>query len=385
MKIETYKIVTWLVMVTIPFGNVTYIFGFQDSFSLITIFLTFVFLIINFLQNKTSKYRIDKLGIIFIISLIITLINIIFSQIELSIGIKNVFKIIVIIFIMIFAINNKNALNYFLKNYYKVYLLSLIISLPIYFIFRFDEFVFFDGSQNRFAGLHFELFNFIFSSFLFLISWNYSGKNKLIGFFLFIYLIVQSQSNILYPYLLLMLFLYFFNFILKYKSISAFIILLILFSPLIIGFFLNELSILNIFSVREVSSFDSEGSALFVRLYPYLLAADYISIVGINFLIPIGYGFFEGLNIVESDPMSFGGTGSPKAIVDLGLIFFVISYYVIKKFNSVFKKIISPKSKFFFSLFYLINLMFISFGSGFFNFVSWFLLINSNANSWNKN
>lgn len=364
-------------MITLPFANLTKVVGIEDGLSYLTIFSLMIVLIINFSFSKKSKLYSNFLTYIFLILLIVTLFNLIQLNILIVDGLSNIFKIIVFIFLIDFLIRNELTLSHFLSNYYKVYLISLVISIPIYYTFPYEEFVFFDGSANRFGGLHFELYNFLFSTILFFLSWTYSKKNLIIGFLITFILILQAKSNVFIPYVLLFLFIVLFKNILKSKSISFIVVFSIILSPILIGVLLEELEILNQFSVRSISSFDHQGSSLYIRLYPYSLAIEYIYESGIKSLLPMGLGFFQNTDLIVNDPFSYGGTGSPKALVDVGIIIFGILIIIISnKFFMNFLKVKSS-SKFLFLSLFLSSLLFISLGSGFFNLIGWFILIAS--------
>ena len=88
-------------------------------------------------------------------------------------------------------------------------------------------------------------------------------------------------------------------------------------------------------------------------------------------------GFFQNTDLIINDPFSYGGTGSPKALVDVGIIIFGILILIISnKFFINFLKVKSS-SKFLFLSLFLSSLLFISLGSGFFNLIGWFILIAS--------
>ena len=83
----------------------------------------------------------------------------------------------------------------FILRYGNIFLYSLIISIPIWITVPQPEFIFYDGSEMRFAGLHFELFNLSLSLCIFLTSWLFAKKNKYIGLMLFLYFGYLSGSN----------------------------------------------------------------------------------------------------------------------------------------------------------------------------------------------
>ena len=190
-------------------------------------------------------------------------------------------------------------------------------------------------------------------------------------------LILQAKSNVFIPYIFLFLFITIFKNVLKFKSISFFIVFFITSSPILIGILLEQLEILNLLSVRSITSFDHQGSSLYARLYPYSLAIEYINQSGIQSLLPMGLGFFQNTDLIVNDPLSYGGTGSPQALVDLGIIIFGILILIIShKFYKNFLKI-NGSSKFMFLSLFLCSLLFISFGAGFFNLIGWFIIISS--------
>jgi hypothetical protein len=379
MKINSAKIISVLLLVTLPFANITRIFGIEDGFSLVTISLLFIFLSINFIYNFRLKFFTNFIGIVFLVLVLAILINLIFNNIKFLDAISNIFKIAVFFLLIDFIKNNDFVINHFLSNYFKVYLLSLIISLPIYYVFPYPEFVFYDGSANRFAGLHFELFNFIFSTSLFFISWVYYGKNPKMGIILTLLLMYFAKSNVFYLYVITFSFIYLFKRFFVNKYFSYISVFAIIFAPIIIGIFLEFLEILNIFTVRKTSSFDHIGSQIYVRLYPYSLAIEHIAESGWRSFFPMGLGYFENTNMVINDPYSFGGTGSPKALVDLGIILFLfLSLYICKIFYYQIRSI-KDSHKYSYLILFFSSLIYLSFGAGFFNIVGWFCIFSSSS------
>lgn len=384
MKINSAKIISFLMLVTLPFGNVTKLIGIEDGFSVFTIFFMIFFLIINFIQNFKIKFFLNPIGIVFMLLILAILSNLLFNNIKLFDALSNILKISIFILLIDFIKNNDLVFNDFLSKYYKVYLFSLFISLPLYFVFPYEEFVFYDGSENRFAGLHFELFNFLFSTCLFFISWVYNGKNIKIGLLIAFLLMYFAKSNVFYLYILVFLFVFIFKrfFVNKYFSyLSVFFIIL---SPVAIGFFLELLDFLNLLALRNVTSFSHEGSSLYNRLYPFSLAVQHIMESGWSSFFPMGLGYFENSDIVINDIYSYGGTGSPKAMVDLGIILFlVLSFYISKFFYKNIRSTENSQKNLYLILFFS-SLIFLSYGAGFFNIVAWFCILSSN-NIFSKN
>ena len=48
-------------------------------------------------------------------------------------------------------------------------------------------------------------------------------------------------------------------------------------------------------------------------------------------LLPGGFGYFESTEFVKDDPMSYAGTGSPKALVNIGVLLFTALIYLLLK------------------------------------------------------
>lgn len=384
MKINSAKIISFLMLVTLPFGNVTKLIGIEDGFSVFTIFLLMFFLIINFIQNFKINFFLNPISIVFMLLILATFINLFINNINLFDSLPNIFKISIFILLINFIKNNDLVFNDFLLKYYKVFLFSLFISLPLYFVFPLEEFVFYDGSENRFAGLHFELFNFIFSTFLFFISWVYNGKNIKIGLLMAFLLMYFAKSNVFYLYILVFIFVFVFKRFFLNKHFSYLSVFFIILSPVAIGFFLELLDFLNLLAFRNVTSFSHEGSSLYTRLYPFSLAVQHIMESGWSSFFPMGLGYFENSDIVINDIYSYGGTGSPKALVDLGIILFLLlSFFITKVF---YKNItmIESSYKYLYLILFFSSLIFLSYGAGFFNIVAWFCILSSN-NIFSKN
>ncbi len=375
MKINIVNISSWLLIITLPFANITKLIGIEDGFSRVTIALLMFFLSINFCQKL--KINFTFLSYVFFILISTMILNIALDNIVFIDGLFNIFKTIVFIFLIDILDRNDHILHHFLTRYYQVYLFSLFISLVIYLLFPMPEFVFYDGSENRFGGLHFELYNFMFSTILFYVSWLYNGRNNFFGFILMLVLMLFARSNIFFLYMLLFILIYLFRGFLKKKYFTSLIIISIVLSPLLIGLFLDYLGILNQLSVRSVSSFDSNGSALYIRLYPFALAAQHILESGWAALLPMGLGYFENSELVINDPLSYGGTGSPKAVIDLGIIIFLfVTVFIAKKFHQNISGL-TDDAQIIYSILFFPCLIYISFGAGFLNIVAWFCILAS--------
>ena len=92
----------------------------------------------------------------------------------------------------------------------------------------------------------------------------------------------------------------------------------------------------------------------------------------------MGLGYFENSDIVINDIYSYGGTGSPKAMVDLGIILFlVLSFYISKVF---YKNIRGTENsnKYLYLILFFSTIVFMSYGAGFFNIIAWFCILSCN-------
>ena len=150
-------------------------------------------------------------------------------------------------------------------------------------------------------------------------------------------------------------------------------------TPILIGFLLDSLGFLSKFSVRDSTSFDHSGSSVYTRLYPYSLAYSQVTADGLLSSLPRGFGYFESSDLVTNDAMSYGGTGSPKELVNLGVVLFTcVIISVAKRVPQVLAQDLRLINFVWFS-----TISFISFGSGFFNLFAWVILVS--LFNWRKN
>ena len=90
----------------------------------------------------------------------------------------------------------------------------------------------------------------------------------------------------------------------------------------------------------------------------------------------MGLGYFENTDLVTNDNFSYGGTGSPKALVDFGMItFLLIIFYISKLFFTNIMKLDDLSKKLYVLLFFHTNIYFIWFR--FFNIVAWFCILSN--------
>ena len=114
MKINSAKIISFLMLITLPFGNVTKLIGIEDGFSLLTIFMMMVFLVINFTQNFKINFFLKPIGVVFILLILATLTNLLLNNIPLFDALSNIFKISIFILLIDFIKNNDLVFNDFL-------------------------------------------------------------------------------------------------------------------------------------------------------------------------------------------------------------------------------------------------------------------------------
>jgi hypothetical protein len=377
-KLTLHKTVLLLIMLILPYGNITNLVGVEDGLVYIIYPLCLALFLTASIQNHTFKVSTDGIIIPIYITLAVSFLSYTVGNVETPHLINYFLKffLFILLFNLIQSKGHRSA-DFILHNFSLVFLSSIVLSLCTYIVFRKPEFIFYDGSAYRFAGFHFELFNFCFSSAIFCASLIYKNVNKLVVFCILCLLLFFSKSNFSAVYVLVYLGAFCTN-ILNTLFIRRVGTLIILVTPIIIGSLLNELSFLSVFSIRESSSFDHNGSALYTRLYPYSLAYAQLVSDGYLSLLPRGFGYFESSDLVVGDSMSYGGTGVPKEMVNLGLILFsTLVFSIIKKLPKL-----PMKDLRIFNFIWFSTLCYISFGSGFFNLFAWVVL--ASLFNWRK-
>ena len=361
-------------MIILPLGNITKLIGVEDGWSRLIIPLLLIAFLISEVQKRQLKFSLTAELSLLLIALAFSFFGFIQAQLTMVTLVGYSVKVAVMIVVFSLFIKYSEGHIFFLRRYHAVFLWSLLISIPIWFLAPLPDFVFYDGSKMRFGGLHFELFNYCFSLCIFLVSWVYSGKNYIFGFVIFVLLGWFSASNMFPIFLLAFLLPGRMLHLFKYKSFSCSAVLVVFFTPLFVGLLLNSLDFLTNFGLREQRQFDLQGSSIYIRLYPYLVATNYIETLGIWSLLPSGLGHFESSHFVKNTVASFGGTGSPKAMVDLGFIVFTsLALLVGKRLSRAY--FLGGKHGPLIVRLNLCCLLFISFGSGFFNLVAWSIML----------
>ena len=367
-----------LMMLAIPYANITNFFDLEDGFSFILYPLSLGLFIAAYFQQSKKRIPADSIVLIIYVTLGASIFYYYAGFIEIQYIASSFFKFVlfVLLFDLIKSHGHRGA-NFILINYSNIFLWSVILSLIAYIFVRKPEFIFYDGSAYRFGGFHFELFNFCFSSAIFCASLVYKDFSKVAVFFFLLFLMYISKSNFAFIYIIIYVFT-FYTKILTSLKIRKLCTILLITTPLMIGAILDQLSFLSFLSFRESTSFDHSGSSLFTRLYPYSLAYNQLISDGLFSLLPRGFGYFESSELVKNDIMSYGGTGSPKEIVNLGaILFFLLVAFIIKKIPRVEQQELPLVNFIWFS-----TISFISFGSGFFNLFAWVLL--ASLFYWNK-
>lgn len=379
LQISLFKSVLLFMMLALPYGNISKLFGLEDAFIYLLYPLCFVIFVIAILQRQKTEFPADGIIIVIFISLIASVISYFAGYIDTNLIFAEFFKFM--LFILLFDLvksNGSQSVAFILNNYSNVFFWSLILSLIVYAFVRKPEFIFYDGAAYRFGGFHFELFNFCFSAAICTASLIYKNMNKAIVFCILCFFMYVSKSNFSFMYILIYLISFHTNLLnsLFIRRMATFVILII---PILIGMILDQLSFLSVLSIRESTSFDHSGSSVFTRLYPYSLAYTQLISDGIFSFLPGGFGYFESTEFVKDDPMSYSGTGSPKALVNIGvLLFTALIYLLLKKMPKIASQELRLVNFIWFS-----SISFISFGSGFFNLFAWTILVS--LFFWKKN
>lgn len=357
----------------LPFGNITKLFGVEDGFSFVVILMIFLLFCVGFASGKVVAPGNISLFIIICLS-IVNIFGAFWYDFSLGHSIQQVLKLCLLFAVCVFLDKNDKGADKILFGYHKYLLSSFLIGLFCWFFYPAPEFVFYDGSEWRFAGLHFELFNFCFSLVVGLMGWQYGQKPFWVGWILFFVFGFLSKSNFFFVFALIVLAPGRLVRCLSNRLVASAFVLGVCASPMLIGLFLNKLEVLMSFGLREQTSFDHNGSSIYTRLYPFHLATSHISELGWSALFPKGLGYFEALTFDRGFVLAYGGTGSPKAAIDLGLgLFSVLVLYLGAGLKNVVQseKLTSyPLAKT-----YISALFFISFGAGFFNFFAWILIL----------
>jgi hypothetical protein len=365
-------------MLALPYANISNLLGIEDGLVYLLYPLCLALFVVANLQNFNTKVPADGIALIIYITLGASIFSYLTGYIETQQVVDSFFKfaLFILLFDLVKSHGHRSA-NFILKNYSNVFFWSLILSLFVYAFIKKPEFIFYDGSASRFGGFHFELFNFCFSSALCCASLIYKDINKAIIFCILCFLMYVSKSNFSFIYILVYLVSFHTN-ILSSLYLRRLATMAVLTAPVFIGLLLDELSFLSVLSVRESTSFDHSGSSVFARLYPYSLAYSQLISDGVFSLLPGGFGYLESTDLVKNDINSFGGTGSPKELVNLGVILFsVLIFIMLKKIPKVVPQELRLVNFIWFS-----TISFISFGSGFFNLFAWIIL--ASLFNWRK-
>ena len=348
----------------------------------IFIFIIFCFWVMSDGNIKLPTRKVNKILLsIIMIGIFLDIIAIITSTVPIQEGILVLLtfslpKLLFLYLIIIIAERiSLNQASHIINIFAFLMILSVLISPLFYPLNPIPEFIFYDGG-TRFAGFHFELVNFSFSIligfFIFSLRYKFSILFLLL---VLIFLYFLASSNAFYPFALLCIFgALIGKFRLKLTS-RFFIVGILLLTP-IIGLFLDYFEFLEIFALRETTSFSLEGSALFIRLYPWALAMEHF--IG-NFLsLPIGLGMLNLSPFIEDKSNLFGGTGITAIIAEYGFLSVPIFYFFYQYFRLIAQNILQiPDANSRICLMAILTLCitYICIQSGFFNLTAWCLCI----------
>lgn len=378
-SLSLYRVLIFSMMLVLPYANITKLFDVEDGLIFFLYPLCAFCFIILFLKNWVVRITRNKIMIPIYLTLTVGLASGFLGQIEYGYLVPLTFKFLLLsVFCWLIERHGGWTGDYILQKYSQIFIFSIILSLSVSLVVTKPEFIFYDGSANRFGGFHFELFNFSYSTALCVASLIYRGSSRLLCFFLLCLGVFISKSNFSFIYALIFVSVYY-SALFTYRSVLQVATLGIICAPILIGTILNQLEFLSVFSVRESSSFDHTGSSVYARLYPYSLAMQQIASDGLLSFLPRGFGYFESSELVKSDPFSYGGTGSPKELVNLGLLLFVL--LVLNLAKSIPERLEGNNARLF-AFIWLSSISFISFGSGFFNLFAWIVIFS--LLNWSK-
>ena len=375
-----------LFLLMLPLANFPQLFNLGEDlgsiYISIFIFIIFCFWVMSDGNIKLPTRKVNKILLsIIMIGIFLDIIAIITSTVPIQEGILVLLtfslpKLLFLYLIIIIAERiSLNQASHIINIFAFLMILSVLISPLFYPLNPIPEFIFYDGG-TRFAGFHFELVNFSFSIligfFIFSLRYKFSILFLLL---VLIFLYFLASSNAFYPFALLCLFgALIGKFRLKLTS-RFFIVGILLLTP-IIGLFLDYFEFLEIFALRETTSFSLEGSALFIRLYPWALAMEHF--IG-NFLsLPIGLGMLNLSPFIEDKSNLFGGTGITAIIAEYGFLSVPIFYFFYQYFRLIAQNILQiPDANSRICLMAILTLCitYICIQSGFFNLTAWCLCI----------
>ena len=375
-----------LFLLMLPLANFPQLFNLGEDlgsiYISIFIFIIFCFWVLSDGNIKLPTRKVNNILLsIIMIGIFLDIIAIITSTVPIQEGILVLLtfslpKLLFLYLIIIIAERiSLNQASHIINIFAFLMILSVLISPLFYPLNPIPEFIFYDGG-SRFAGFHFELVNFSFSIligfFIFSLRYKFSILFLLL---VLIFLYFLASSNAFYPFALLCIFgALIGKFRLKLTS-RFFIVGILLLTP-IIGLFLDYFEFLEIFALRETTSFSLEGSALFIRLYPWALAMEHF--IG-NFLsLPIGLGMLNLSPFIEDKSNLFGGTGITAIIAEYGFLSVPIFYFFYQYFRLIAQNILQiPDANSRICLMAILTLCitYICIQSGFFNLTAWCLCI----------
>lgn len=362
---------------TLPFSNITYLWGVQDGGTrgVYTILAVLVLLFLARMMARSAIIRPEGVIIVLLILLPITAWQSIDEEALRLTVLEFSFRFFCLYGVFCLASRIPFLALDFARFYPLVLFLSFCISLPLWVLYPRAEFVFYDGSAARFGGLHFELFSFMYSLSICYLSLREFNGWKLMSLAIVLFFTWHAQSNAAIPFLIIALAPNSIIIRIFGPAVLTASTILLVFLPILLGGFLDQVALVGQLGLREGGGFNAEGSAIYVRLYPHALAAQTVVEQGfLSALLPNGLGWFGASELIRNTEGSMGGFGSSKMIVDVGVLGALL---ICLTLSASFNKCCSaaPHMKALTVKLYFLSLFFVSFGSGFFNLVAWFIFL----------
>jgi hypothetical protein len=316
---------------------------------------------------------------ILLVSVLLGMVKVLFSVgVDLNLYLYNlVFRgfpkllFLILIYFLVSQLDHNSVIRVSYR--YSIMLIFTIgLALVLYEIFPIHRFVWY---HDRFAGLHFELVNFSFTSFTAGIILIYSHFRSKLTIYLAVILLsigiwVLSKSNYVPIFIASMAFS---TVLLRvprqlrstiYLSYFAVLISILLILPSLLEYIEKVL-----FLFPRSSATLGDSNPIYIRLFRHIFAIQYF--FDNIFSLPDGFfngGVFADLNLIDSWS---GGSGLSKLFMDFGLLVIPFLSLLIGTFLKILKTM-NPKNRKDQMYFILVNLCF-AYGylqAGFFNFTS---------------
>jgi hypothetical protein len=360
-------------------GNVSVaINGKEDQGGYFFYLLLLILTLIRVSDIKKISFKVHSCGIlpIYFLGFLLSIMSVIYYKLDLFLLAMPLVKFI-ILYVIFYSVMSLKVIDFhvLLRSMVIMLLVSYALSIILYVFNPTPEFVFYDGGR-RFAGLHFELVNFLYSAILMLFIILWKRKYSIVPWLLGLYLLfIITSSNSFFIFLIVIIFSYLVsNFKVKWIKVYSNIFIYTVFAlPLLIGFFLNNLEFLQVLEVRDARNFNANESQLFIRLYPWQLSAEHL--LNNFFNIPPGIGLTK---YFIHDAGFFGGTGIAVIYSDFGIftpIFFIVLIIFFSKIIKLISILESNNERRMLLSILLLSVTYITIQSGFFNIFSWIMIV----------